>query len=370
VAKKDLLLIFLLLTVFVSFILVKHKSSLSYSFDQGLVDKYLRSQDIEDTKDEIKDRIFLSDSDLYIASGYLYSRGNDPTKYNFQHPPLIKYLYGYSIRLFNNPFIVQMFLGAILVTLTYFLGMKTFKNRLVSVLGTAFLFLDPVFSSMFGEALLDLGQASFSLLYVISVLFYPTSFIFQGATLGLFASSKFWSTSLFFIAILYGYKLLNKKETVSFKALFLSFVFAFITFSLTYLKSFIENGGLFNIVFFQGKVLKFMIDHNSAVLVGGPAILFLTGYFSNWWRDGISRVGQWTILWPISFVNSLYQMIKIRKIKLEFLFFFLPVAYLLYISGQVPFPRYFIIILPYFYLGLAYSLIQAFKNWTSKSFPR
>lgn len=231
-AKKDFLAISLLLTAFVSFILAKHKSSLSYSFDQELVNRYFRSQDIEDTKDEIKDRIFLSDSDLYIASGYLYSQGSDPTKYNFQHPPFIKYLYGYSIKLFNNPFVVQIFLGAIFVTLTYFLGMKTFKNRLVSVFGTALLFLDPVFSGVFNEALLDLGQASFSLLYVISVLFYPASFIFQGIALGLFASSKFWSTALFFIAILYGYKFLNKKEAVNFKTLFLSFVFAFITFSL------------------------------------------------------------------------------------------------------------------------------------------
>lgn len=357
-SKKDFLAILFLLVSFFAFIFFKHKGSLSYSFDAKLIDRYLRSQDIEDIDDEIKDRIFVSDSDIYISAGYLYSKGNEPTKYNFQHPPLIKYLYGFSIQLFNNPYYTQILLGGLFITLTYILGVKVFDNRLMGLLGSLFMFVDPVFSGMFTEALLDLGQATFSLLYVASVLFYPASFIFQGVSLGLFAASKFWSTTLFFIAALYGYKFLSKKERVNIKTFLLSLIVAVITFSLTYTKSFVDRGGLFNILFFEGRVLKFMLDHNAATNLGGPAFLFLTGILQDWWKGNVSRVMDWTILWPIAFINSIYQVIKIRKINLKFFVFLLPIAYLLYLSPQVPFSRYFIIILPYFYLGLAYSILK------------
>ena len=38
-------------------------------------------------------RLFLSDSEIHIASGYLYALGNNPITFNFQHPPFIKYGY-------------------------------------------------------------------------------------------------------------------------------------------------------------------------------------------------------------------------------------------------------------------------------------
>src|SRR4030042_5843654 len=119
------LLPYLVITLlFVASLFFWHKPSLDYRFDENLVGDYLRSQDIEDPKELIKDRIYLSDSDLYIASGYLYVKGEDPTKFDFQVPAFIKYLFGFSTLIFGHPFYVQMAFGLVLHFLTYFLGQK------------------------------------------------------------------------------------------------------------------------------------------------------------------------------------------------------------------------------------------------------
>ncbi|MCX6704909.1 MAG: hypothetical protein NT162_01050, partial [Candidatus Woesebacteria bacterium] len=134
--------------LFIGFIFLKHRDIFKYKFDFNLVSEYLRSQDIEDRDDVIKNRIFLSDSNLYIASGYLYAKGEDPTKYDFQVPPLIKYLFGFSSLIFGNPFYVQIVFGLVLLWLTYFLGTKLFKNQTVAMIGTGLLLIDPVFNGM------------------------------------------------------------------------------------------------------------------------------------------------------------------------------------------------------------------------------
>lgn len=354
--RFDILAVIFLLITFIGYLFLFHKETLTYTFDETLIERYFRSQDIEDIEDKIENRIFLSDSELYISAGYLYAKGADPADFNFQHPPFVKYLFGFSTALLGNPFFVQIvFAGAYLV-LTYILGVKVFNSRLVALVASSLLLFDPVFSGMLSEALLDLGQAAFSLAYVAVSLFAPASFILHGVVLGLFAASKFWTATLFFIAILLLYKLISKKEKIYIKGILISFAVAFLVFSLTYLRTFIENEGVFNIVFWQAKTLKFMLDHNAAKVVGGPAILFLSGHFSDWWGENLTRITDWSILWPIAFLNSFYLTVKSKKIDGKFVVYLLPILYLLYLSAQVPFSRYFIVVLPYFYLGLGVTL--------------
>jgi hypothetical protein len=198
-----------------------------------------------------------------------------------------------------------------------------------------------------------LGQAVFALAYVILMLFYPESYIMQGLILGFFAASKFWSTAILFVILIFAFKLFIRKEKINIRKAGLSFVIAFVIFSLTYLKSFLNAGGLFNIFFFLAKDLRFMLAHNSASSFGGSVILFITGFFAPWWQKGVVRAMDWSFLWPVSLVSSIFLALKtkIRDIK-SFVFLF-PVTYLLLTSTQVPFTRYFIIILPFTYLSLA-----------------
>ncbi len=348
--------------LFLGFLFLKHQDLFKYKFNVNLISEYLRSQDIEDKGNAIKDRIFLSDSDLYIASGYLYAKGADPTGYDFQVPALIKYLFGFSILAFGNPFYVQIVFGIALLWLTYFLGMKLFKNRAVSLIGTTLLLIDPVFGGMMNGALLDLGQTVFALSFVILMFFYPESFILQGITLGLFAASKFWSTAVIFVFLITIYKIFIRKERLNIKKIGLVLLTTLITYSLLYIKTFINNYGDFNIVIYQGKVLRYMLAHNSAGVPGGPIALFISGYFLPWWQNGIIHIGDWSFLWPISFLASVFLIFKTKLKDLRFFFYLLPIGYLLLTSTQVPFTRYFLIILPYAYLNLSSLLVGLLKK--------
>ena len=180
---KDYRYLFFLVSLYlIVLIIFKHKV-FTYKFDPSLIERYLCSQDIP--YEPPCKRIFLSDSDLYMASGYLYAKGSDPTSYDFQVPPLIKYLFGYSILIFNNPYIVQIGLGILFLYLTYLLGLKSFKTSEISLLACLFLILDPLFLNLTANTLLDLGQGVLLLLYFISVVFYKKRLVARGVFLGL-----------------------------------------------------------------------------------------------------------------------------------------------------------------------------------------
>ena len=185
----------------------------------------------------------MSDSDTYAATGYLYAKGEDPTKYNFQHPPLVKYLFGFSTLLTGNPFYVQILFGLSLLFLTYFLGNRIFKNRILAFIPVLLLLVDPLFGSMMTETLLDLGQAVFAFGYIILMLFYPESYILSGVVLGLFAASKFWSTAIIFVGLVYLYKiLLLKRKTELQENCSQFFGMLYGLFASTYAVAFVKQG--------------------------------------------------------------------------------------------------------------------------------
>jgi len=348
--------------LFAALLLFKHPQIFKYNFDTNLVSDYLRSQDIEDPKGLIKDRIFISDSDIYLASGYLYAKGASPTSYNFQHPPLVKYLYGFSTLLSNNPYWIQILFGLGFLLLTYFLASKVIKNKWLTMIPPGLLLLDPLFGTMMKGGYLDLGQAFFALLFVILAIYYPNKYILSGLVLGFFAASKFWSTAVIFVILTYAYKLFIKKEKVNIRKTIISFIVAFLTFSLTYIKAFVDSNWTFNIFSFLATDLKFMLSHNSAGQLGGSIILFITGFFSPWWKEGFEKAGDWSFLWPIGLVSSIILAIRSKLKNTESFFLLLPTVYLLLISTGVPFTRYFLIILPFIYIGLVKLFFNSFDG--------
>lgn len=227
--KNNLPQVVLICLSFLVFIFL-NRGSLFQPFDSDIVDNYLRSQDIFDKEDKIKDRIFISDNDIYIATGYLYAQGADPREFNFQHPPLVKYLFGWGARYFSLPLLMNVFFGLILLLEIYLLGNLVFKNRWIGVLGSVLLVVDPVFKEVTSYALLDLGQAVFILGFVIVSLFYSNLFVLEGILLGLAAASKFWTPVLFFFLAIYLYKFVFKKERFFIKKEAVKFFVAFFPF--------------------------------------------------------------------------------------------------------------------------------------------
>jgi hypothetical protein len=339
---NNLTFLFLLTTFFLFFILLNSQKFFS-KFDKNVVDRYLRSQDIEDIQDKIKDRIFVSDEEIYIASGYLYAGGSKSTEYNFQHPPLVKYMFGFSSKYFGLPLLPNIFFGIVLLFEVYFLGSLVFKNKLIGFIGSVLLLIDPVFKEVTTYALLDLGQMVFILGFIIATLYFQKKLILQGILLGLASASKFYSPLVIFLGIIYLYKIATKQ--FKFKNELVAVLAAFFTFSLSYVKNW-----PINIFFEQAKIVKFMLTHNHAVEWGGVVKLFFGGYF----------------LWPILFFVNLYQILKTNYVEREFLIYLLPLIYILIMCFQIPFTRYFILILPTLYLGFSSFLI----NFLNKNNPR
>lgn len=356
---KGLLLVFIC-SVYLLMLALFKQEIFFYRYDDSLTEKYLRSQDIYDYTGT--ERIILSDNDIYLGAGYLYATGADPAKVDFQHPPLIKYLFGFSSLYLGNPYLIQIFFGFLLICLTFFLAFKYSGSTLVSFLAVALLILDPLMIDVSSQAFLDLGLSVFTMLYIISLIYYPKKYLLQGIFLGLAAASKFWSIALFFFFIPHLYKL-YLKDKLDFKKISLSLVIASLVFLSTYIISFIYNNGMFNFLFFILKQLNFMLHHTSSSYPGSNTLLFLTGYFFSWWDSReILRYDTWSPLWPALFVTAIYSLKDFRKFKMPDLIKIIPIVYLLYINTQASFTRYFILALPYFYIIFSNQIISFLKS--------
>ncbi|MDH7476099.1 MAG: hypothetical protein QHH09_01345 [Microgenomates group bacterium] len=361
--KTNLLLLGMILIIYLMILFLFKRQIFTYKFNKKLIDRYFCSQDIP--YEPNCRRVWLSDEELHIAAGYLYAKGSDPAVIDFQHPPLIAYLYGFSILFFNNPYYLEIFFGLLFLSLIYLLGLKIFKSKLVSTIGCLLLLIDPLFIDLSSQASYELGQAVFLLMYLILMVFYKKNFVLPGIALGLLCASKFWGAAVFFVGITALYKIINKEFNL--KIFFYHLLIAFFTFSLTYLKSFLNQKFLFNIVFFQLKILKYWIQHSITNIPFASLVLFTTGFFKSWWGNyEILRSHVWSIIWPISLISSFYVGIKnlIKNKTLTKIVFFsiIPLLYLIYLGVQAPFPRYFILILPFCYLSFAYSLSLKIKS--------
>lgn len=358
----------ILLVVFYLIILFQtHKEIFYYKFNDELISRYMLSQDIP--HEVAGKRLFLSDSEIHIASGYLYALGNNPTTFNFQHPPFIKYLYGLSIIFFKNPFIIQIIFGIVLLLLTYMVSFLIFNSYLSTFFAALLLLIDPLFIDMSSLALLDLGQAVFIMLYFYVLLKKKKVHnIFPGIILGILFASKFWIGSLFFVLIFDIYFFLKKK--LDLKDIVVHFLIASITFSIVYFKTFFDAKGFFNIVFFELKTIKYWLHHSTASIFGSSLFLFLTGNFKSWWGNKtIIKSDVWSLLWPIIFIFTSFRLFKSlikKKFDKEFLVALIPIAYLVYLGVQAPFERYFILILPFFYIIFARFIFNTLRNYSDK----
>lgn len=358
---KDLLICFGIVLVYLSVLFFLKRRIFFYRFDQSLIERYFHSQDIPYRIDG--DRFFLSDGDIYIATGYLYATGTNPTTNNFEHPPLIKYLFGFSILLFNNPYIAQICLGIAFLLTFYFLSKKIFNNPLVSVIATLLLLIDPLFLDISSQPLLDLGQTLFLLLYFISIIYYKDNFVLQGIFLGLFASTKFWIPTFFFTFLFFLY-LWYKKELHLGK--FIAHLgIAFLAYTLLYTQSFIVTKGHFNIVWHFLRTVKYRIVHNTSTFFGSSYIMYLTSYVQTWWgKHIITSTDPWTPLWPLTFIISLgyvFKNLKNKVVNPQVLIALIPIGYIAYLGAQAPFPRYFMPVLPFSYLILADLIYKKLK---------
>lgn len=341
-----------------------HHQLFTYRFDETLISQYLLSQDIP--KEVPAKRVFLSDSDIHIAAGYLYVHNYEPTTFNFQHPPFIKYLYGLSILLTGNPFWIQLLFGAVLVVLTYLIGRIFFDSLRVGLVASFFLLIDPLFNHVGTQALLDLGQAVFVTAFLIISLRYPKWVVLQGILLGLAAVSKFFSSVVFVWIglLLFQWYKTKKLEVFSY---IVQLMVAFGVFYLVYFATALQQN-IIAPVFYQFKMLKYWLHHSVASFFSANLVLFLTGVFKPWWgNEKMEMSAIWTTAWPVTTGVAVYELYvfmrnKVRTIPSYVFVYLFPLFYLVTLAIQTPFVRYFIVILPWLYVGFAAFIVKSMKK--------
>ena len=363
---RDWLLVFFIICFYLISLLIRKPDIFTYRFDKGLINRYFLSQDIP--HEVPGKRLFLSDADVDLATGYLYATGSDPAEIDFQHMPLIAYLYGFSVIAFNNPYYVEIIFGVLFLSLVYLLGIKIYKSEKVSIIACLLFLIDPLFLDLSSQASYELGQAVFVLLYFYFIIFHEKNFLLRGITLGLIATSKFWGAALFFVLFFNAYKIVTGNFKV--RIFIFSLLTAFITFSLVYIQSYIIRGFYFNILFLQLKIFKYWLTHSIANIPLASLILFTTGYFKSWWDNHeILRTQPWSIVWPVSLLTSLIVGLKLilsKKFTPVLLVSAIPFSYLVYLGVQAPFSRYFILILPFSYLSFAKFITPFFNSLKKK----
>lgn len=354
--------IFLLTLLYLGYILLFRADILATRFDPTLLERYQHSQDITH---EVSNRIFLSDSDIYLATGYLYASGSDPSQNNFEHPPVMKYLFGWSARLTGNPLLIQVMLGYLLLILVYLWGVQLTARPWVGLGAALLLLLDPLYRATLGEALLDLGQTVFMLAYLYFLFYRPRAWFAQGILLALFAGTKFWITPWFFGALLTLYFWVRRELR---PYLLLHLVWSLVVYALFYTQSFRLTGGHFNLLWHMAKTVKYRLVHNTAAYPGASLLMYLTSYWQSWWGSHeLLRSPVWSAFWPAGLIMSLVQAKKnfwAREISPSLFISVIPLAYLLFLGVEAPFPRYFLIILPFVYLALARGVLDLINRHT------
>ncbi|GAB4027661.1 MAG: hypothetical protein Fur0011_6210 [Candidatus Microgenomates bacterium] len=341
--------LFTLSTIYLLYVIIFRGYILSHRFNEDLTRQFYLSQDIP--YEVAGNRLFLSDQDIYAATGVLYFRGGDPAFENFEHPPLGKYFFGLSTLLTQNPLVIQLIWGFLLLLYTAKLATNITHNRLFGLLASIGLLVDPLFQDVLGVTLLDMGQSALLVIYLFYFTKNPRS-VGSGIILGLLASFKFPAAAIFIVGIItLRYLLAKQLSWWYFKHLLL----AFFIFTLSYIQAFVIRDGFFNIIWHVLRMGKFFVDHSTASFFGASAVLFTTGWWKTWWGDYTwIRTNLWTPLWPLGLAMGIVQ---------RSFWGIIPVAYLLYLGVQAPFPRYFMIAIPFVYIALTISLYNLMNRY-------
>ncbi len=381
--RIDSVVIGFIAVIYILILFFCFRYSLFYTFNEHLIDRYLNSQDIPY---EVDERIFLSDSEIHVAAGYLYATGASPFTYNFQHPPLIKYVYGIVASSIRLPYLVNAILGLFYLWGTYWVAITIFTMikekqehiltpskgeylleqevvlRMGAIISVGFVLIDPIFIAVVTQALLDVGQALFCLLYVIMRIRGSSRLFLLSASIGLAAASKFWTPVIFFVicveggmALYEGFFMQWRQRIVDMVRLAMG---SAIVFTCVHFPVVFHGGGVGTIWWYQLKIVNYWIHHSVSAMPMANTILFLTGYMQQWWgaREW-HHIDQWTVAWPLFLLLSLVAVVHIyRTHVLVACIFAIPLAYLLFISVQAPFARYFFIILPYLYCAGVYAI--------------
>lgn len=309
----------------------------------------------------------ISDELLYQVAGVDYLKTGNPFDINPEAPPLAKYLYGLSIKLFNNPQVISIFIFSLTFFFFFQIANLFFKSKKL-VFFTSILFLtEPLIYSQIGISMLDLPQLLFFLIHIYSffklvekenkIMKSVLYSAFTGISLGGFISTKFGMFAIIIIAI--ELLFVSRKNRLLFN-FFLIILFGIFTYFVVYLPFFLKGGSLIDFLKAQKWIVNYWKNSYVSTIPGQIFIYFLIGFNKGWYEGAVwERIPEWTIFWPIYIILFLIQIRYIINLTIKFIRsqisfslikeLYINLILLLLIFSMIPMPvfvRYLLLILP------------------------
>ncbi|OGY18470.1 MAG: hypothetical protein A2900_03590 [Candidatus Chisholmbacteria bacterium RIFCSPLOWO2_01_FULL_50_28] len=297
----------------------------------------------------------MPDEDLYAFSALEYVSGKNPVQVNYENPPLAKYLLGISYLVFGNILVVQFIASFGILLLTYLLTRHHFLLSPIAFLPPLLLVVDPLFVKASTTVNLDLIQLFFALvaLYLLTLRQRsPFLLFFLGCAIGGIMASKVFFVGL--LLLVYSSFVLWLNRT---PRLLSSIVPVFIGCLLVYL-------GSYAVYFAYRSPSDFLKLHIDIIRLYRSYLpeypwfeiwrILLVGQWRTWFaKPSIQPVAEYWLGWPIAAVLSGSLLLSRRALRLPWppstILLGWALAYLLFQSVHVVFPRYLLLVLPILY---------------------
>lgn len=347
------LLLFSIFLIHFFFRVYQYKDNYLVPFDHNYWEKrYYESQWVVPNSSNT-----IGDDGLYAYAGYKYVfDGLNPILNSPEVPFLGKYLIGLTILIFNNQNIFGLLTGILALAVFYFFNLNIFKNKTVAFLPVFVFSFDMLFWEQLQANYLDLLYLSFLFLSLTFAL--KRNYILASIFLGCFAATKFPPTSILLgIAMLVYVILCNSKDI---KKLLISFILWPSVYVITYLQFFFQGNNFIDFLKVQNYFINYYATGAKSQNPFMAIEMLMLGRWSTWWA-GVMRVGEWHILWPISFVLSLgvVRYIKILRNDPMLMMLIWVGVYCAFLTLTPVAPRYLLLLIPFLYNVSVWVLLRA-----------
>lgn len=291
----------------------------------------------------------ISDSELYMHASYAYIRGEDPTTINFEHPPLVKYIYGFSYVLFKNQYLVNIFIYTALLYVFYIFSQTVLKLQKSKIIALIIFGSMPLLSELLQYALLDLWMVLatlilFILLYEKTAIKPIKKYTLIGIVLGIIASIKY---PIPFILLPTSFILLNSILRKQIPHFIFGLFISVIIYLSQYIVYFLNNHTFIDYLKFEKFRFDWWVSNRTIPKFLIFSNLFLGKYKAWWVENTYQYTKEWNLGLPLLFLLHIYSFLKIRKNMWEYqLFAYSTLLLSLFALGSATELRYLLQIIP------------------------
>lgn len=308
--------------------------------DKYYTDKYYKQ--LEDTFNRSQYRqknptALIPDETVFEYASGAYLRGVDPILINSEHTPLGKYIIGFAISVFHNARIAVIPFAFLTLIVLWLLGKKiTGSNAIAFVPVILFSFEKLYLDQLRYVPLLDIIHLPFILLTLYFFLqeFDTELFLLTSLSLGTVAATKTVVPAILLV-LCFSLTFIIEKKLHTFFRFILFLPVAGILFLVSYARTFLDGYTVYEFIGFQKWI--FLYQKSKLIYPFSAWRLVFLNQWQAWWGDfSILKADDWSILWPVSTVLTLFfGFLLVKKLikrtqatDVLFLWFFLYAAFL------------------------------------------